>query len=123
MQHIYIEYLHDEDIGFITLTTHQILAYIWAIYGDIGDYMMGGQHRYNEDSLFTTYTYRNDVHPTESMPKIATEDNDPIIDAQDIRTGVQIVGNNGLFNLACHEFHTKLFASRTLTGFKIPFRK
>ena len=53
----------------------------------------------------------------------AAKGNGPIMDTQTIYTSVQIVENNGLFDLTCRKWHVKYSASCTMTGFKMHFRK
>ena len=55
--------------------------------------------------------------------RFAAEDNDPIADTQVVRTGVQIIESNDIFDIVCHEWRVKTYISCTMVGFKIYFRK
>ena len=54
--------------------------------------------------------------------KFAQKGNDPITDTAVMRTGVQLIEANGLFDISCREWRAKTTASRTTSVFKNHFR-
>ena len=91
VQNIYIEDLYNEYIGYSGITTRQILAHLWATYGDIDDGMIGS----NTERVKIPWSPPTAIETLFTQLKVCqrlyAEVNDPITDSQSIRTGLQIV--------------------------------
>ena len=98
------------------------MTYLWTTYGVIDDDQLG-------DNLVVMSTPCSPPIPIETLftqlkecQKLAQKGNDPITNAAAMRTGIQIIEVNGLFDIYCREWRTKTTVSRLITAFKAHFR-
>ena len=98
------------------------MTHLWETYDAIDDNQLG-------ENLTTMSTPWSPPTPIKILitrlkecQKFAQKGNDPITDAAAIRTGVQLIEANGLFDISCREWRAKTTASRTMTAFKAHFR-
>ena len=119
---MFFNILKDDDIGYASVTTLEILTHLWDTYGSIDDDQLAANiARMNTpwspptpiDKLFTQLKIGK---------KFATEGAEPITDSSAVRTGVGIIEQNGLFPISCREWRGKTATNKTWTHFVEHFR-
>ena len=105
VNHLYISDLHDNGIGFASVTTLTILTHLWATYGVINNDPL----RKNLEKMTTTWSpppisIETLFTQLKNCQKLAEKVSTFITDSVVICTGVQIVKGNGLFDIACRKW-------------------
>lgn len=120
---VYIEVLCDEDYGFATVTTLDMLTHLKTAYGRISI----AEREANQTRMMTPW------HPPLSIEKLfsqlqrgirfAIAAGEPIGDLQVARMGYTNLLNTGLFTEACRDWRLKLPANQTFAELQSHFRR